>query len=239
MTNMEAKHVLVRRKLQTEVTAHLRPNELLPTERELAARFGVSRMTIRQALRTLIDEGHIYAVRGQGTFVSEPRVSKTQALTSFSDDMRARGYRPGSRLLEASLGTADASTAKALGVDLGSAVYRIERVRLADDAPMCHELVQLPARLFPGLLDQDLESSLYQILENRYRTRVVRGDQTIRAISLDRRRADLLGVTPRSSALSVQRISTDDRGRLVERAESVYRADRYDFTTTVTRPRKP
>jgi GntR family transcriptional regulator len=237
-TNVDAKHVLVRRKLETEITAHLRPNELLPTERDLATRFGVSRMTIRQALRALIDEGRIYAVRGQGTFLSEPKVSKTQALTSFSDDMRARGYTPGSRLLEVSLGPAEPLTARDLGLEPGSPVYRIERVRLADSVPMCHELVHLPARLFPGLSEQDLDGSLYQLLEDRYRTRIVRADQTIRAVLVDRRRAALLGVALRSAALSVLRISTDDKGRLAERAESVYRADRYDFAASVTRAKR-
>lgn len=231
-----AKHVLLREHLREEIRMQLQPEQMLPTERELALRFGVSRMTIRQTLRALTDEGRIYAVRGVGTFVAQPRISKAPSLTSFSEDMGSRGYQPGSRLLATETLAADRLLAVALGVDNGTPVHRIERLRLADDVPMCHEQVHLPARLFPGLLELDLTGSLYQTLEARYRVRISQAEQTTKAITLRRRQADLLNVPARSAALQVNRISTDTKGRIAELAESVYRADRYDFTTHIQRP---
>lgn len=231
-----AKHVVLREQLHEEISTQLQPEQMLPTERELALRFGVSRMTVRQALRALTDEGRIYAIRGVGTFVAQPRISKAPSLTSFSEDMRYRGYQPGSRLLATETLAADRLLAAALGVDVGTPVHRIERLRLADDVPMCHEQVHLPARIFPDLLQLDLTESLYQTLETHYRVRISHAEQTTRAITLARRHADLLSVPARSAALQVKRISIDTKGRIAELAESVYRADRYDFTTHIQRP---
>lgn len=212
---------------------------MLPPERELAEQFQVSRMTLRQALRSLTEDGLIYAIRGVGTFVAEPRVSKDISLTSFSEDMRARGFRPSTKVLDAQEEPAELSIAQDLGIEPGTTVIAVERIRFADDAPVCHETVRVPARFFPNLLDQDLSGSLYDLFETRYRIRVERARQTTRAINLSRHLADLLGVGPRAAALHVLRIGQDARGRLVERTESVYRGDRYDFSATITRSKRP
>lgn len=235
MNQKPVKHLVLRRTLQEEIITQMRPHEMLPTERELASQFHLSRMTVRQALEALISDGLVYSVRGVGTFVTEPRVSKPLTFASFSEDMRSRGYTAGSRLLDARTVPADDTLVAALGVDPETAVHRIERIRLADNVPMCHEAVHLPARLFPALLDLELTGSLYEILRTRYRVRPVRADQTIRAVVLRTRQAQLLNVPVRSPALLVKRISSDAAGRVVEFAESVYRGDRYELSTTVTR----
>jgi GntR family transcriptional regulator len=232
-----AKHTWLRQVLQQEIAERLKPHEMLPPERELAARFKVSRMTIRQALRSLADDGLIYAVRGVGTFVTEPKVSKDLALSSFSEDMRARGLRPGSRLISAEVLDADAAVAKDLGIEPGSPAFRIERLRTADDVPVAHEQAVLPARLFPRLLDQDLDGSLYELMERRFRIRVDRAQQTTRAVNLGKRLADLLAVPPRTAALHVRRIGIDSQGRVVERTDTLYRGDRYDFSAVIRRVR--
>ena len=196
------------------------PGDLLPTERELAQRFGVSRMTVRQALAVLADSGRIYSIRGHGTFVSERSVAKDATLTSFTEDMLSRGMRPGSRLLDAVQVQAGPSVARALELEPGAAAYRV---------PMCIETVHLPGRLFPHLLDTDLTGSLYDMLATRYRTSVTRADQTVSAKRLSRTDADLLCVPAGAAALLVHRVGIDARGRLVEHGESIYRSDRYQF----------
>ena len=129
--------------LSTEVNA-MQPGDRLPKERDLAARFATSRMTVRQALGLLVDEGRIYSIRGQGTFVAEPHVAKDATLTSFSQDMLARGHVPSSRLLAAVEVPAPAAVARAeqtfsaaklsrrqadlLGVPAGSAALVMRRV---------------------------------------------------------------------------------------------------------------
>jgi GntR family transcriptional regulator len=211
------------------------PGDALPQERELADRYEVSRATLRHALQLLADEGRVYSIRGQGTFVAQQRVSKDPVLTSFTEDMVKRGLEPGSRLLSADEVQAPVRTARALELEPGSPVFRIVRVRLADWLPMCLETLYLPTKLFPDLLREDLEGSLYRLLTVRYRTEIASANQTFTAAVLNTRQADLLGVRRGTPALRVRRVSADTRGRLVEDAESLYRADRYDFQLLVRR----
>ena len=213
----------------------MQPGDRLPKERELAERFAVSRMTIRQALSLLADQGRVYAVRGHGTYVAEPHVAKDATLSSFTEDMIARGFTPGSRLLSAAEVPAPADVARALELPEGAPTFSIERLRLADGMPMCLETVHLPVRLFPRLLDLDLTGSLYALLTGRFRTSVARAEQTFSAALLTRRQSDLLGVPAGSAALVMRRISVDTRGRLVEHAESIYRNDRYEFRLGIAR----
>lgn len=234
MTPRVPKYQEVRNRLLDEVE-QLKPDDALPQERDLAERYGVSRATLRQALQLLSDEGRIYSIRGRGTFVAQRRISKDPVLTSFSEDMVARGLRPGSRLLSAEEVPATLSTAQALELEEGAAVFRIIRIRLADWLPMCLETLHLPVRVVPRLLDEDLETSLYRLLERRYHIRIAHADQELTAAALTKTQADLLGVGRGSPALCVHRISSDSKGRLVEEARSLYRADRYNFRLAVNR----
>jgi GntR family transcriptional regulator len=102
---------------------------------------------------------------------------------------------------------------------------------------VAHEQAYLPARPFPRLLDQDLDGSLYELIERRFRIRLERAQQTTRAVNLGKRLADLLAVPPRTAALHVRRIGIDSQGRIVERTDTLYRGDRYDFSATIRRAR--
>lgn len=229
------KHALVREALLELIRRDPTHGRSLPSERELAASYGVSRMTARQAIEELVDEGYVYRVQGAGTFVHRPAISKSLTLTSFSEDMRARGMRPGSRILRVEERPAGPAAGRDLLLSPVEPVVSASRVRLADGTPMCLERVELPARLVPGITPEDFEGSLYALLAARYRIRVVRADQGIRATVLHPEEADLLGVPPLSPALLVRRVTADRGGRPVERAQSLYRADRYDFQVSVER----
>lgn len=213
----------------------LRPHDRLPTERELAERFGVTRMTVRRALDRLEQERRVYRVQGAGTFVSDPAITKTLELTSFSEDMRSRGLRPGSRLEAAELIPAGTTAGRALSISPAETVVHLERVRTADDKPVCLEKVFLPTRVVPGLLEERLDGSLYDLLSHRYRITVVRAEQTVSASVLDTREAMLLEVPPVSPALVVVRTAYDQRGRAVEYAKTIYRGDRYSYRLTLER----
>lgn len=228
------KHEQVRRALLTDIRKLL-PHAILPTERDLAASYGVSRATVRQALDWLRDGGVVYRVQGAGTFVAGPTISKTLSLTSFSEDMTARGVKPGSRLLAADEVPAGTAIADDLGVDPDEPVMRLARVRLADGEPICLETVHLPATRVPGLLDRDLTGSLYELMGRVYHLRVVRAEQVVQAIVLDHGEAVLLGIPAGSSALRVRRIGLDDRDRPLECTTTVYRGDRYDMRFAVRR----
>jgi GntR family transcriptional regulator len=229
------KHELLRTHLGRLIDHQLAPHDQLPTERDLAQEFGVSRMTVRQALERLKNERRVYRVQGAGTFVAPPAINKSIELTSFSDDMRRRGLQPGSRLRVAESVPAGAETGFALGLSPSTPVAHLERVRTADGVPMCVEHAYLPEAFVPGLLDQPLDNSLYDLLRDRYRISLVRAEQSIRATVLDQATAALLEVPAFSPALLVERTGYDQRDRPVERAISTYRGDRYAYQIALVR----
>jgi GntR family transcriptional regulator len=215
----------------------LGPHGRLPAERELARRFGISRLTVRRVLDRLEAEGEIYRERGSGTFVSERRLTKSLELTSFTEDMAARGMTPGSRLLEARARPAGTDVGGMLQVSPREEVVHIRRVRLADGLPICLEDAFLPSALFPGILDSPPAGSLYEHLRARYDVRMAWADQTINATVLDPDQAALLEAPEFAPAFDVSRLAFDTRGRRSEYTRSIYRGDRYAYTLTVRRNR--
>lgn len=231
---MAPKHLLIREQLLAEISA-MHSDQALPQERELAERFNVSRTTVRQALRSLSEDGLIYSIRGLGTFVAGGRISKGLKLTSFSEDMRGRNLEPSSRILGTTEQIASDEIALKLELAPGSSIFAIERLRLADGLPMCRETIYLPAHLFPHLLSFDLTTSLYGLMAEKYRVRVEQATQHVSSELVSTNDAELLGVPRRAPALVVSRQGVDEKGRLVEYAVSVYRGDRYDYSFTVRR----
>lgn len=229
-----AKSERVRQSLVADIRGR-EPHALLPTERELAATHNVSRATIRNALNALSDAGLVYRVQGAGTFVAGATISKTLSLSSFSEDMRARGWEPSSQLLAAEEVPAGQEVADDLGLRPEQTVLRISRVRLADGRPICLETAHFPTELVPGLLDHDLSSSLYEILVGGYNLRMVRAEQMVRAVVLDVGEAALLSTPSGAPALRVHRIGLDERDRPLESTVSIYRGDSYDLRFAVRR----
>ncbi|MCG5216853.1 GntR family transcriptional regulator [Streptosporangium sp. KLBMP 9127] len=213
----------------------LGPGAKLPTERDLAELFEVSRLTVRRAFDRLETDRLVYRVQGSGTFVSRERIAKTIELTSFSQDMRSRGLTPGSRLLAAAEVPAGAGVGYALGISPAEPVTRLRRVSTADGEPMCLEESCVPVSIAPGLLGLAADVSLYDLLEREHRIRLERADQTIRATVLDPEEAGELAAAPFSPAMLVERTAYDQRGRAVEVARSLYRGDRYSYEITVLR----
>ena len=133
------------------VETELDADQSIPSERELSARFGLSRMTVRQAVDHLVSEGRLYRVQGKGTFVARPKIEMPLRLTSFTEDMRARGLQPGSRDLDRRTDGASAHLARMLKIAPGDRVHVIERLRTADGIPMAVERSHVPEAVAPGL----------------------------------------------------------------------------------------
>jgi GntR family transcriptional regulator len=220
-----------------------RPGDRLPPERELAKRYGCSLITIRRALSELAREGRIERTRGRGTFVLRPRLELDFGGTeSFTGEMQSRGLDPQTRLIEARSEPAGEAVAHALGLDLGSSTLYVERLRLADGEPLLLEQVHLPADKFPGLLASDLEhNSLYELLTERYGTRVVRAREAIEPVLLRSREAHLLGQAAGKPALLIEGIAFSSDGHPVEFARSYVRGDRtrYYVERVVVRAHAP
>lgn len=227
------KHVELREKLRSRFQ-RMAPNSLIPSARELSKTYKVSAMTVRQALVALQQEGMIHSVPGLGTYVSDHRMSKRLTFVSFSQEVLERGMTPSSKIVSAIKTTVkDQVIAESLNISLGDPVYKIERVRFADKIPMALEESYVSASLIPGLLDQNLSESLYEILKNTYEKPVTRAECVVSPINLTKRQADLLDTDAKSAALSFVVVAFDARGRALERCHSIKHGDRYDFKYSI------
>ena len=207
----------------------------LPSERDLALRLGVSRVTVRQALALLSSQGLLERRRGSGTFIlpgpTEPgRIEHPLGtLTSFSDDMRARGLSPGARILDFTLGQATPQEAMVLNLGASSRVYRLRRLRTADGSPLAVESSVLPRERVGELSADGLtDRSLYALLAAR-QLLPVRALRHLRAVNADAESAALLDIAPGAALLMTERVSWTAAGTPIEMASAYYRGDRYDF----------
>lgn len=204
----------------------LGPEDALPSERQLAADLGVSRITVRKAIDGLVSEGLLVSRQGSGNFVSA-RIDKNFAkLTSFSEDMRARGRNPHSVWLGRSEGTVTPEEALKLALSPGTLVYRFNRLRYADEEPMAIELATMVASCLPPLAE--VGESLYASLES-LGNRPVRALQRLRALLLNAEQAKLLEAKEGDAGLLVERLGYLRDGRAIELSQSFYRGDKYDF----------
>jgi GntR family transcriptional regulator len=210
-------------------------NRRLPSERELALRFQVSRMTARQALLELAREGAIYTRVGKGTFVAEAKIDQhLRALTSFSQDVRGRGSKPTSRVLAARIVSAEPPVAAALRLLPGADVVLLTRLRLSDELPLAIETAHLPFRLFPNLLRHDFAAtSLYSVLATEYGATLNRAEQTIEASLAQPDELALLQLASPAAVLRLQRLTFTSEGVPAEYVLSVYRGDRYKFHSSL------
>ena len=205
-----------------------RAGDRMPTERELSDRYGCSLITVRHALGELVREGRIERTRGRGTFVLQPRIDRDIAgAMSFSEEMQRRGLDPATRVVTARIERAGESIAGSLGIAADAPVVYLERVRLGSGEPLLLEQARLPAERFPGLLAFDFERrSLYDILSERYSTRIVRAREAVEPVVLKRREAELLDLPARSLALQIDGVAFAGDGSAVEAARSFVRGDR-------------
>jgi GntR family transcriptional regulator len=204
------------------------PGDRLPAERELAAKYGCSLITVRRALTELAREQRIERTRGRGTFVLHPRLDLNfGGNRSFTDEMQTRGLDPTTRLIAARPESAGEAVAAGLELELGSPTLYVERLRLAGGEPLLLEQVHLPAERFPGLLASDLENnSLYDLIVERYSTPIVRAREALEPVLLRTREARLLDQAPGRPALLVEGVAYAADGRPIEFARSYVRGDR-------------
>jgi GntR family transcriptional regulator len=208
----------------------------IPTERALAGDFNVSRTTVRQALADLTVEGRLHRVQGKGTFAAEPKLAQRLQLSSYTEDMRAQGREPSSKLLDIEELPADAELAKLLGIRTGAKVLRLHRLRLADAEPMALETTHLPLARFRGLRKQvSGGGSLYAVLREHYGVEMERAEETIETALAGPREAELLGADVGMPMLLLSRHSFAADGKPVEFVRSIYRGDRYKFVADLYR----
>lgn len=219
------------------MTETLSPGAPVPPERSLALEFDTSRTTVRQALAELVVEGRLQRVQGKGTFVAKPKVAQTLQLTSYTEDMRAQGLEPTSRLIDVGYVAATDELAERLRIRTGSRVLRVERLRLADGEPMAIETTHLSAKRFPGLRRLlARHHSLYTCLAEQYGVRLTEAEECIETAMATPDEASLLSIDVGLPMLLLTRHSFDEEASPVEWVKAVYRGDRYKFVARLNRP---
>jgi GntR family transcriptional regulator len=216
------------------------PHQRLPSERELSTAYEVSRMTVRQALVDLQRSGAVYARVGKGTFVAAPKIDQQlRMVTSFTQEMRARGETPSSRVIEGSVKPAGPQIAAALEIAPGTPVVVLSRVRLASGQPLAVETAHLPHNMLPGLLEHDFaHESLYEVLAHDYRLTLIAASQTIEAALANDAELRLLEMDPPAAVLRMRRLTRASDGAAVELVQSTYRGDLYQLHSNLE-PARP
>ncbi|HEY3735140.1 MAG TPA: GntR family transcriptional regulator [Streptosporangiaceae bacterium] len=207
----------------------LAPGERLPAEQQLAAWFGVSRMTLRHALGELARRGLVTRSVGRtgGTFVAEPKLEQDlTTLAGFSEQLRRHGMTPGARVLAATEHRAGPATAAALRLAEEDHVYAVRRIRLADGRPLVLEHSLFPAELFPGLLQCRLDGSLYELLELKYGQLPHHARERLEPVTASMREAEALEVEEGAPLMLIERTAYSQSGQPLEFARDLFRGDR-------------
>lgn len=230
-----AKHVQLREILRRHVSSRCEPGDAIPSERELAARFRVARMTVRQAVDALVAEQVLERIVGVGTFVAHTKLDLQIKLTSYSEEMHRRGMAPGARVLSFEQIGATALIARELQLEEGQPVIRFRRQLLADGEPMSVDENFIPAHHVPGILEDPPPTSLYNVLSERYGLIMEWGEDMIEATAAKPSIARLLNVVMGAPLLKIQRHAFVSR-TMVDYSVSYYRADRYKLWIPLQRP---
>lgn len=208
------------------------PDDALPSERTLAEQLGISRVTARKAIDALVQDGLIQRRHGSGNYVAPLLEQPLTRLTSFTEELKQRGFVPSSRWVRRTLGAALPDELVALGLSPGARVARLERVRLADQTPMAIELSTLPAAAVPQ--PEAVKDSLYSFLAERDAV-PARALQHFRATNANPRQAELLQVPAGHALLFITRVGYLADGRCIELTHTWCRSDYYDFVVELRR----
>ncbi len=208
-----------------------RPGDRIPTEGELGEQYGVSRITVRQALAELVHDGLLIRRQGKGTFVAVPRIEQSlMSFYSFTEEFRKRGFIPHNRVLDFNVQLADPDICERLDLrDPNPHVYYLKRLRYADEVVMAVEATYLSRDLFPGLSREMLDDhSLYEIMHQKYGVGHTSADESFGATLISAEEALYFGLQEGSPAIDLERI-TFEGDRRIEYTRSVVRGDKFRF----------
>jgi GntR family transcriptional regulator len=224
----------LRRRMLTDIgSGELSPGDKLGSERELAEQYGVSRATLRQVLAALEEAGLVRraAGRGGGTFISHAKVehdlTKVVGVPAY---LARQGYAAGTRVVATMMSVADAPTRRTLQLGEDDLVVDIRRLRLADGTPLSLDHARFPAERFPGLLEQPLGGSLYELIEKEYGVSIADAEETVEVVHATDEEAGLLAVNVGDPLVAITRATYDTDGTPFEFSYDLFRADRTRIT---------
>lgn len=220
---------LLKREIHSGV---LKAGDLVPSESQLCAKYSVSRTTVRQALKQLVEENLIIRRRGKGSFIASQKMPRNlNHLYNFTEDMLSMGYNPHSKILESTIIEATADIKESLNIpESKNQVFKLTRLRIANEDPILLETTYIPLYLCPEVAMEDFSSSsLYHVLRTKYKLDLYRAVETYESIKLSREAANLLNCKQSTTAFNIQRIAYLDTGIAFELTYSIARSDKCMF----------
>ena len=220
-------------------SGELARGDLLPSEKALAKEYNLSRITVRQALSSLESDGLIVRKRGKGTFVSKKHTYlESPKFTGFIEDLISMGIRTKSKILDISMVEGPQNIQEHLELEVGTQLFRIEKIRLVEGSPFSYVLNYLPPDIGQKIKKEDLIAKpLLMILEDDLGIKATEAVQSIEATIADTHVASLLGIRVGDPLLKGERTVFDVNHRPVEYVSVLYRADKYFYTVNLRRKR--
>lgn len=230
MANQVPVYIQIHDQIKNQIeTGVWKVGDRLPSERELAVTFGVSRMTLRQAIQTLADEGILERKIGSGTYVANEKVQeKMTGTTSFTDIMESLHKVPSSKTISYFNSPASSSEIENLNLTKGERVLRMERIRYADNVPICFEVASIPAKLVEGFSKEEITESFYHALQERG-MEIGRANQTVSAVLASEQIADYLEIKRGEAILRLRQLSYLADERPFEYVRTQYVGSRFEF----------
>lgn len=202
----------------------------LPSERELSETFNVSRMTLRQAVQTLADEGILERKIGSGTYVARKKVQETMiGTTSFSDIVEEQGREPSSKTISYFVTKPSSSEMEKLNLTEKDDILKMERIRYADDVPICFEVASIPYEIVKNFHKEEITLSLYKAIANEGTRIIGKSSQKISAVIASEKIAHFMDIKRGEAILKVSQISYFDEGTPFEYVRSQYVGERFEF----------
>lgn len=226
----EPMYIKIHNKIKRDIEKHVyKVGDRIPAERQLAVKFGVSRMTLRQAIKTLEDEGILERRLGSGTYVASQKVQeKMSGIMSFTEITQANGQTPSSKLISYQVGKPSLSEKERLELKSDDEILRMERIRYADDTPICYEVVTIPYSLVEKASKDDISTHLYETLEkNNYQ--IGRVTEHISAAIANEQDAKLLDAKKGEALITRRQVTELSNGKPFEYTRARYVAERFEF----------
>lgn len=213
-----------------KIENNMEENDKLESEREICKKYGVSRTTVREALDELEKNNYIYKVQGKGNFIS-PRVVEQDLIkvSSFTEEMKKHGKNPTSKLLNFEIIEANSKVAGKLKIDEDELVFKLSRIRIADDIPMIYEITYLPYERFKVLTKEMIEENpLYEIFKNNFHVYITSAEEVIESVLINKLESVYLEISQGQAALKFERIAYEQK-EIVEYTITIARGDKYRY----------
>ncbi|RCW49806.1 GntR family transcriptional regulator [Halanaerobium sp. ST460_2HS_T2] len=220
-----------------EEIKNLEPHSKIESEPNLAEKYKVSRGTVNKAINELSNEGRLYRIPKKGTYVSNRKIKRSfEKLPSYSEDIKNRGFKPGALLIELEKIVPSVKIKSILNLGTNGLVWKIKRIRTADEDPLLLSTSYLPVELVPEITREEVLGSLYQTLEKKYGNRPLWAHEVYTAVSANTVNASLLNIKEGSALIFSERISYNGKERPIEYAVSYIRGDVYEIHIDINHP---